>query len=55
MGYYLCQTALKTAIPFKREKDFSYNHSAYFGITRQHHIDPDFVDQKYGEGGRKAV
>ena len=25
MGYYLCQTALKTAIPFKREKDIADN------------------------------
>ena len=55
MGYYLCQTALKTAIPFKSEKDFSYNHSPHFGVPRQHHFDPDLVDQEYGEGGRKAI
>ena len=55
MGYYLCETALKTAIPFKSEKNFSYNHSAHFSVSRQYHFDPDFVDQEYGEGGRKAV
>jgi hypothetical protein len=55
LGYYLCQSALKTAIFFKREKDFSNNYSISSSIPYQHYPYTGIVDQKYDSCGRKTV
>jgi hypothetical protein len=55
LRYYLCQSALKTAIFFKSEKDFSNNHCINTPVTCQHYPDPDFVDQKYDSRREETV
>lgn len=55
LGYYLCQTALKTAIPFKSEKDFSNNHCLNYGFSYWHCADTDLMDQEYDRCRTKTV
>lgn len=55
LRYYLCQSALKTAIFFKSEKDFSNNYCINSPVSCQYYPDPGFVDQKYDRGGEEAV
>jgi hypothetical protein len=54
-GYYLCQSALKTAIFFKSEKDFSNNHCINSPVADQYHPDTGVLDQKYDRRREKAV
>ena len=55
LRYYLCPIALKTAIFFKREKDFSLNYCIDPGVANWHYPYPDIMDQKYDRGRGKAV
>ncbi len=55
LGYYLCRTALKTAIPFKSEKDFSNNHCFNYGFSYRHCADTDLMDQEYDRCRAEAV
>ena len=55
LRYYLCQSALKTAIFFKSEKDFSNNYCINSAVSYQYNPDSGIVDQKYDSGREEAV